>query len=69
MLKSTITTLVLLVSILSLEDLGLSASSVPKFVVDFDLDPSVRYNEVFDHFLTPLLDMETHFIHSIAVSK
>lgn len=44
-------------------------NEVPRFIIDFDLHPSVRYNEVFDHFKDDILKMDTLFLHSIAQSK
>ena len=40
-------------------------SEVPQFIIDFDKDPSIRYNEVFTHFKSGIAKMEHLFFYSV----
>ena len=44
---------------------ALTPRDTPKFVIDFDLDASVRYLEVYRHFSPIILQMEDYFYYSI----
>jgi len=46
--------------------LAIAVAAVPTFTLDFDESPSTRYNELFLHFNSTLLEMETLFLHSVA---
>ncbi len=52
----------LLISYISLSN---STQAVPEFTIDFDIDPSIRYNEVFAHFKEPLQEMERLFYQTV----
>ena len=45
---------------------SLCQSDVPEFIIDFNVHPSERYNEVFEYFKEPLYEMEELFIYSLA---
>lgn len=45
--------------------LALEPRETPKFVIDFDLDANVRYDQVYEHFREPLLQMENYWYEVI----
>ena len=52
--------------IMSILMVAVIAQSVPEFIIDFDVHPSRRYLQVFEHFKEPIIEMEKLFLQSIA---
>ena len=56
---------ILLGLLLSYQAIALEPRAVPSFFIDFDVPASRRYDEVFNYFKAPLLEMEHYFYYSI----
>ena len=44
---------------------ALSEAEYPTYVLDFDLDASIRYNHIFEDLKVPLLDMENYWYSTL----
>lgn len=42
-----------------------SEAEYPTYVLDFDLDASIRYNHIFEDLKVPLLDMENYWYSTL----
>lgn len=57
-----------LLMVLSRTTVAVLPDRIPAFVLNFNLDPSTRYNEVFEHYKYQIIEMENNMMHAISPS-
>jgi hypothetical protein len=45
---------------------ALEPREIPKFVIDFDLPPELRYDQVYHHFKDTIIKMENYFFYVLS---